>query len=592
MTTAPREKRIPCATYRLQFNSEFPFQAAGEILDYLQKLGITDCYASPLFQASPSSTHGYDVCGFDRMNQGLGGEDGFRDFVARLKKAGLGLLLDMVPNHMGNGPTNKWWVDVLRNGTSSRYANCFDIDWNAIRGPDENSQVLLPVLEGRYHEVLETGKLNVVYEDGSFALRYHDRKFPLNEMSTEALFRDCGVKREAPGFKEAIARHLARINGVPGEPASFDALDRLIRSQHYRLAYWRVGPELINYRRFFDITELVSMKMESEEVFKATHRLLISLVQRGDVTGLRIDHPDGLWNPARYFSRLQETGPVYVVAEKILTGEEALPEDWSVDGTTGYDFLQRVNGLFVDRRNEKAFDDLYWEFVGKRPEPLSQVVNDCKRLVLEKSFPRELNSLTRRLQAIAGKTRYAIDFTASELRQAVGELAVAFPVYRTYVTEISSAVTGPERVAIEEAASRAKAAMIADPDPLEFFKSLLLLDFPEDLQDQERRDALRLVMQFQQLTGPLMAKGLEDTAFYRYNRLASLNEVGGEPGTFGITPEDFHAYNQRMLQNWPNSLLGHGHTRHQTRRGPQGAAERSLRNARTLGKRHCIVGLQ
>jgi (1->4)-alpha-D-glucan 1-alpha-D-glucosylmutase len=557
---------IPCATYRLQFNSDFDFSAAAAILEYLRELGVTDCYASPLFHAGPSSTHGYDVCGFDRINERLGGEEGFRDFTARLRQLGLGLLLDMVPNHMGNDPCNNWWLDVLRSGTESPYATWFDIDWEAGNGGGRSpGKVLVPVLESRYSEVLEAGKLKIAYEDGIFSLNYHDREFPLSEATTQRLLGSIGKKSGEPGFDEAIVKRLSELNGTPGDRRSFAELDRLIREQHYRLAYWRIAPDEINYRRFFDVTELVSMRMELDEVFEASHKLLLSLVQAGDVTGLRIDHPDGLWNPAQYFRKLRKAGATYVLAEKILTGEETLPQDWPVNGTTGYDFLQRLNALFIDSGNERAFDQVYEEFTGCQADTLPLVIYEAKRLVLENAFRSEVRALAHGVREIARRTRYGVDFTFEELRRAVAELAVCFPVYRTYITEDVQEIPGPDLAAIHEAAASARPRFGDDTAPVDFVESLLLLRYPPDLTEEDRRLVVEFVMHFQQLTGPLMAKGLEDTAFYRFNRFLSLNEVGGEPARFGISPEEFHRYNKRMLQDWPHSLLTTA--THDTKRG-------------------------
>jgi len=551
----------PVATYRLQFNAEFDFAAADGIADYLHQLGVSHCYASPLFQAGPSSTHGYDVCGFGKINARLGGEQAFRNFSARLKKSGLQLLLDMVPNHMGNDLTNEWWVDVLRHGRQSRYARWFDIDWDA------SAQVVLPVLEARYAEVLEAGQLQIVEENGLFALQYHDRKFPLNDHSTEHLRETIHWKPNAESYTQAMESRLAGLNGTPGEPDSFRHLDDIIRQQHYRLTYWRNAADQINYRRFFDVTELISVRMEDPEVFQATHELLLSLLESGDVAGLRIDHPDGLWDPRQYFERLRASGARYVVAEKILTGEERLPATWPVDGTTGYDFLQRLNSLFVQSGNEAAFDRAYAEFTGSAQAPdLHAITHECKRIVLERSFRAEVNTLTRRLMQIALRTRYGLDFTWRELHRAISDFGVGFPVYRSYING-SAEPSETDLQVIHEAAGQARAARSGeDTMAVDFLESILTLNLPADLDAPElRAQVLDFILHFQQLTGPLMAKGLEDTAFYRYNRMISLNEVGGEPGVFGISPDEFHAFNTRTLRDHPGSLLATA--THDTKRG-------------------------
>ena len=481
-------KRVPSATYRLQFNRDFTFAQAEEILDYLQELGISDCYASPLFRAGAESTHGYDICCFSEVNPNLGGVDRFKQFSAAARKRGLGMLLDMVPNHMGSALTNQWWVDVLKHGPGSKYAHFFDIDWDPPT-PGLRNKVLLPVLEDHYWKVLEQGKLRVAEEDGEFVIAYHDHRFPI----------------------------------TPESKSSLKHLHQLLQEQNYRLGYWRVGSHEINYRRFFDVTELVSLRMEREEVFEATHKLLFELVEEGLVTGLRIDHPDGLWDPKQYFERLQKRGRIYVVAEKILTGDEPLPGDWPVDGTTGYDFLNRLNGIFVDQRNEGAMTKLYHDVTGCT-EPFEDIVYASKKKVLATSFQSEVNALAHRLKALPQWQ----DYTLADLRAEITEMAARFPVYRSYATE----ATGPAA------------------------------DYVIDSRTITDR---QWIMKFQQLTGPVMAKGLEDTAFYNYNRLLSLNEVGGSPEKFGVSLDEFHRYNTEKQKRWPHALLATA--THDTKRG-------------------------
>lgn len=481
-------KHLPGATYRLQFNRDFTFSEAQEVLDYLQELGISDCYASPLFRAGAQSTHGYDICCFGELNPNLGGLEGFQQFSAAAKKLGLGLLLDMVPNHMGSARTNQWWVDVLAHGRRSAYAHYFDIDWDP-PVPGLHNKVLLPVLEDHYWKVLEQSKLRVAEEQGEFVIAYHDHRFPI----------------------------------APGSKSSLKHLHHLLQEQHYRLAYWRIGPHEINYRRFFDVTELVSLRMEREEVFEATHKLLFELIEQGLVRGLRIDHPDGLWDPKQYFERLQKRGPIYVVAEKILTGDEPLPGDWPVDGTTGYDFLSRLNGIFVDQRNEAAMTKLYHDVTGCT-QSFEEIVYASKEKVLRMSFQSEVNALAHRLKALPQWQ----DFPVAELRAGITETAAAFSVYRTYATETK------------------------EPDRSYELHGVAVTD-------------RQFIMKFQQLTGPVMAKGLEDTAFYNYNRLLSLNEVGGSPEKFGVSVDEFHRYNIEKQKRWPHSLLATA--THDTKRG-------------------------
>ena len=638
-------RRVPSATYRLQFNREFGFRAALEVVDYLHALGISDCYASPLLQARPNSTHGYDICAFNRINPALGTTEGFDRFSGRLQELEMGLLLDMVPNHMGADPSNAWWADVLEKGRESRYAKWFDINWEPA-APDLHNKVLLPVLEDSYARVLEAGKLQVVWEHGRLALKYHDRRFPLSSASCARILDELtknnpGFVRESAGAKKSrrlpgfapraelpadfdfsalneqfgalVERSptlraeskllFRRLNGRPWEPDTFNELHALMREQHYRLADWRVGPEEINYRRFFDITELVSLRMELPEVFEATHALVLGLLNEGKVTGLRIDHPDGLWDPKQYFERLQmranagaspavspdrgtprsrgqtlPTGPhecgvpaeLYVVVEKILSPGEELPRDWPVGGTTGYDFLNQVNGLFVDSRNSRAFDAIYQGFTG-RAWDLKSVVEHSKKQVLLTSFRSELATLTQRLKRLAEESRYGQDLTFRELRQALIEVIAAFPVYRTYVDEKCETVPPEEELQIREALTRARAAGAAlDPAAFDFIENLLLLHPPADLEADERSRWRRFVLRLQQLTGPVMAKGLEDTAFYNFNRLVSLNEVGGDPSKFGNETNSFHSHNIAKAQLWPHSLLAT--STHDTKRGEDARA--------------------
>jgi (1->4)-alpha-D-glucan 1-alpha-D-glucosylmutase len=568
-TTARRRavsRRFPDATYRLQFNAQFTFQDALQITSYLQELGISDCYASPLLKAAPDSTHGYDVCGFDQINPALGTEKDFETWSSRLRKSGLGLILDIVPNHMAANCSNRLLQDVLAHGPDSRFANWFDIDWE--RTGDGPGKIVLPVLEDHYGIVLEAGKLHLAHEADTFALRYGEYQFPLSPASLEQLRSKSG-------------NGLDKLNGRPGDPHSFDLLEQLLRTQHYRLAYWRVGLEELNYRRFFDVTGLVGLRVELREVFEAAHALVFKWLHQGIVSGLRVDHPDGLWDPKQYFERLRHVGnsskaehqPPYVVAEKILTGDERLPADWPIDGTTGYDFLNRVNGVFVDANNRDAFDALYREFTGCAAD-FSAVARSCKQLVLRMLFQSELTALAHRLKRLSERTRHGADFTLSQLRTALSEVLVAFPVYRSYITE----QTGPnldegnyspnnhDRDCIEQAMRLAREANpTLDHRVFDWLERVLRLGSLEGSAAELEHERIDFVMRFQQLTAPLMAKGVEDTAFYNFNRLVSLNEVGGKPGRFGVSVESFHEYNLFQAKEWPHSLLATA--THDTKRG-------------------------
>ncbi len=615
----PESLRIPTATYRWQFNRTFTFNDARELVPYLHELGISDCYASPYFQARPESLHGYDITDHNKLNAAIGSRAEYNAFVAELHARGMGQLLDFVPNHMGVGePRNQWWMDVLENGPSSVYAPYFDIDWHPLKS-DLAGKVLLPILGDQYGRVLERGELQVRYEAGAFFLSYFDHEFPIapgtyrhvleialeflephreedfypefqsiitalenlprrNETDPERvelrarekevvkrrLDRRCA---EAPPVQEAIAQAVAKMNGTPGDARSFDPLDELLNDQAYRLSYWRVAAEEINYRRFFDINDLAAIRMELPEVFDATHELLLELVGARAVTGLRIDHPDGLYRPKEYFAKLQQrcaeamggTVPpdgraIYLVVEKILSGHEMLPADWPVHGTTGYEFGRLVNSLLVDRANEDAITKTYRRFIGSSVH-FGHLVYAKKRLVMRLSLANDVKVLGSMLDRLSEKNRWFRDFTLDALERAVSETIACFPVYRTYATP-DAPVSDADRSVIERAVSEAKRRNPAiEESVFHFLRDILLFRFPENLDDEARAEHAHFVLKFQQSTGPIMAKGLEDTAFYIYNRLAALNEVGGEPQQFGVTLEEFHARNLEVQRAWPSTLL-------------------------------------
>jgi (1->4)-alpha-D-glucan 1-alpha-D-glucosylmutase len=567
MRPAVEGKKIPCATYRLQFNRGFTFGDATALVDYLDELGVTDCYASPLFKARAESTHGYDVCDFNQFNPNLGGREDFDQLAAKLQKHGMGLIVDLVPNHMASDLSNDWWSDVLQNGHNSHFASYFDIDWQPLKS-DLHDKVILPILEDHYAKVLENGKLRLAFENSAFVITYYDKKFPVTSRSYTSLLQE--LDSSPPEEKQSL---LQNFNGKAGSPESFDRLHHLLQEQHYRLAYWKVGPEEINYRRFFDVNELVSVRMELPDVFKAANQLIFQLIKDGAVTGLRIDHPDGLWNPEGYLRRLQEDcskPSLYIVAEKILTQDEPLPKDWPVDGTTGYDFLNRANGLFVHSENERIFDTIYRDFTGTSLDFAGMAYSSKKR-ILEFSLASELNALTHRLKRVAVGTRYGQDFTFRQLHASLAEVIASFPVYRTYITEKTREVSAIEKEHIEQAMAGAKARNPKmDQAVFEFIKNLLLLQSPADMNDITRQRSREFVMKFQQLTGPVMAKGVEDTAFYNFNRLISLNEVGGSPEEFGTSVGQFHQYNASKQEQWPHSMLST--STHDTKRGEDARA--------------------
>lgn len=548
-------KRIPCATYRLQFNRDFAFRQADEILDYLDDLGISDIYASPLFEAGPGSTHGYDICRFGSVNPNLGGEKGFERLTANLNKRGMNVLLDVVPNHMSATLSNPWWFDVLENGSESAYAGYFDIDWHS-KDSELQGKVLLPFLEDHYQKVLESGKLRLVHHGGKFFVAYNDRNFPVN------------ARTLPPRAAEEPSATMRQFNGTNGNAGRFEELNRLIQQQHYRLAYWKTASREINYRRFFDVTEMAAVKMEFPEVFHETHRLIFQWLKSGTIAGLRVDHPDGLWDPKEYLQRIHQRAnhPPYVVVEKILSRDEPLPRDWPVEGTTGYDFLNRVNGLFVDGSNASALDEIYRKFTGC-DDDFDEIVYGSRKMVLKQSFASEVDSLSGRLLEIASQHHGACNFTPSQLRGAVVEVVASFPVYRTYVTEKTGKVSEQDRAVIRSAVNDGlkRAGLGVEAHPFEFVERVLSLEIANELAGPGAKSLREFVMKFQQLTGPAMAKGLEDTAFYRFNRLVSLNEVGGDPGKFGRTPEEFHRANAAMAKGWPHTMLAT--STHDTKRG-------------------------
>jgi (1->4)-alpha-D-glucan 1-alpha-D-glucosylmutase len=657
--TEKQNPRIPSCTYRLQFNRWFTFAHAREIVPYLHELGVSDAYASPYFQASAETLHGYDITDHNKFNAAIGSREEYDAWVAELHAHGMGQVLDFVPNHMGIAePGNEWWMDVLENGRSSMYAPYFDIDWRPIKS-DLRDKVLLPILSDQYGRVLERAELQLRFEEGSFYLWYHDRKLPiapgtyrhileialenLAEYKDEDLYAELQsivtaleylprrtetdpqriaerarekeiIKRrlerrcqEAPQVQQAIEKALAQINGRPGDPRSFDKLDELLNAQSYRLAFWRVAAEEINYRRFFDVNDLAAIRMELPEVFDAAHKLVVDLVRAGAVTGLRIDHPDGLYLPKEYLEKLQrrctkalgiplpkDGRAIYMIAEKILTGPEKLRQDWPVHGTTGYDFANQVAGLLVDASAEAAITKTFHRFIGHTMH-FGHLVYAKKRLVMRLAMANEVDVLGNMLDRLSEQNRWYRDFTLEALARAVRETIACFPVYRTYLAP-GQPVSDADRDAIERAIASAKRRNPAIEESIfNFLRDILLFRFPENLDEKAREGHMHFVLKFQQFTGPIMAKGLEDTAFYIYNRLVALNEVGGEPQQFGLSVDAFHERNLDRHRNWPAALLGT--STHDTKRSEDVRARivaisevpelwrRSLQRWRTVNRR-------
>ena len=642
--------KLPTATYRVQFNDHCTFREIEAIVPYLFTLGISDLYASPFLQAQPGSSHGYDIVNHAVINPEIGTIDELRSLRSALREHDMGLIADVVPNHMSANPQlNAWWQDVLENGPSSSFASFFDVDWMPLK-PDLADKVLLPVLGEQFGKVLDGGQLSVHYTEGTFWLEYYDRRYPIaprsyliilslhldelrhrlgdgtddfhellsiltairnlplrSESNPERLVERRREKevikrrlhelvvrsREIAAFVESNIRH---INGVPGDPQSFDLLDQLLGEQAYRLAFWRVAADEINYRRFFDINELAAICTEDPQVFTESHRLLFELLDEGTITGMRIDHPDGLYDPQGYLMQLQsrfllhlcrvvsqrqsticegdtnllgqqllalwhtstQSGisplarPLYVVVEKILAQGEVLPDDWPVHGTVGYEFLNALNGLFVAPEGEQPLSSFYARFSGQSLD-FEELAYQDKRQIVRLSMASELNVLGHRLDRISERNRWTRDFTLNSLTHALREVIAGFRVYRSYV--LPGSVPERDRTCVEEAVLRAKRRNPAvEVSLFDFVQDVLLLRFHAHADDDKRTAVERFVGKFQQLTGPIMAKAVEDTTFYRFNRLVSLNEVGGEPTRFGIEPAEFHEFNASRLPRLSHSL--------------------------------------
>jgi (1->4)-alpha-D-glucan 1-alpha-D-glucosylmutase len=595
----------PHATYRVQFHGGFTFDDAANIAGYLADLGISHLYSSPYLQAVPKSTHGYDVVDHGRVNEEVGGAEGHTRLCFTLARHGLGQILDVVPNHMAIlGRGNTWWWDVLENGPSSRYASYFDVDWDPPESRLRNT-VLLPVLGEHYGRALEAGALRLHQEGAVFTLRYHDHAFPvapptLDEplgtaaararsdslafiadalgrlplstatdwLSVQRRHRDKEVLR---GLLERLLREDAEVAAavtriVDEINASPDALDALLERQNYRLAFWRSAGRDLGYRRFFDINTLVGLRIEEDRVFADTHALVLRWLGDGMLDGLRIDHPDGLRDPEQYFRRLHNASPgTWVVAEKILEPGERLRESWAVSGTTGYDFTNRVGGLFIDPESEKALTRFYADFTGETAD-FADVARQKKHLVMREVLGSDVNRLTALFLDVCERHRRNRDYTRHELHEVLREVIAWFPVYRTYMR--AGEVHEDDARHVTQATEAAKTARPdLDAELFDFLRDLLLLKLPGPVENE-------LVMRFQQLTGPVMAKGVEDTAFYCYHRLVALNEVGGDPGRFGVSLEEFHRESVETLLRWPRTMLAT--STHDTKRGEDVRARQAL----------------
>jgi (1->4)-alpha-D-glucan 1-alpha-D-glucosylmutase len=586
--------RAPTATYRLQFNAGFRFEDGRRIVPYLADLGITDLYASPILKARRGSNHGYDVVDANALNPELGTDEEFGALHGALREHGLGLILDIVPNHMAASHENSWWMSVLENGPQSRFFHYFDIDLRPVTSRGRTEQkILLPILGAPYGETLEAGEIKLAFDLEGFYFRCYEKRLPLVPKSYAFVLRQCvdalpeegwaielrdlvegdqtvtnsrflketlaRIHQQSDSFRQTLERVIGRINGRPGHPDSFNDLDTLLDAQHYRLAYWRIASEKINYRRFFDVTDLVGVRIENPEVFEARNRRHFEMIGEGKVTGLRIDHIDGLHDPAAYLKKLQlrlaqDQESFYVVVEKILEADEELPKTFSTAGTTGYDFLGTLNDLLVDPAGLKTLDEFYRRFTGVT-KSFADICYERKKQVIHELFSGEMRALGKKLGELSLRDRNARDFTPSELLAALTEITACMSVYRTYLREPAPSETDRAclRQAIDEARRRAGSSI--DPRVFRFLEIVLLIDPPSYLEG-DREAWLAFIMRWQQFTGRVMAKGVEDTAFYNYARLISLNEVGGEPGLSGHADPVamFHARNERIQRDWPQTM--------------------------------------
>jgi (1->4)-alpha-D-glucan 1-alpha-D-glucosylmutase len=606
--------KIPRATYRLQFNRQFTFNDAARIVPYLARLGISHVYASPILKARPGSMHGYDVVDHSQLNPELGTREDFDRFVRQLHQHDLGLIVDIVPNHLGvMGNDNVWWLDVLENGPAARFAFHFDIDWRPNRG-SMRDRILVPVLGDSYGEVLERGELQLEFDaaTGSFSVRYHDHRLPLDPREYPRIFSqpiseallshddanrgdfeslldsfsnlpprdDTSAEAVAVRYrdKEAHKRRLARLierssevmrhiddsvarmNGTPGQTETFDALDALLEAQAYRLSYWRVAVDEINYRRFFDVNDLAALRMNERSVFDETHRLIFELIDAGSIDGLRIDHSDGLYDPEEYFLWLQERfgggpgrRPLYVVTEKILAAHERLPESWLVHGTTGYDYAALQTTWLVNGDEESSMTRRYRVFT-ENEASFETLAYESKRLVMRSSLAAEVEVLATQLDRIAHLDRHTADFTRAALREAIREVIACFPVYRTYISPRGIGEEDRRIVHWATGLARRRSAG-AEVSVFDFLRDVLLSTAPDGRMPSHRQAMLEFAMKFQQVTSPVTAKGVEDTAFYRFNRLICLNEVGGDPSRFGVSSTALHQANLERAKLWPHSML-------------------------------------
>lgn len=604
--------KIPSSTYRLQFNPQFGFKQAREIISYLKTLGISDVYASPVFKAKKGSPHGYDVVDMNQLNPDLGTDDDFNLLMKDLKKSGIGWVQDVVPNHMAFDGENQMLMDVLENGQHSEFFDFFDIEWFHFY-ESLSERLLAPFLGRHYSESLEAKEISLRYDDSGFHIRYYSLKLPLKiesyvrvithrlqdlriklgddhpdlikflgilyslknlpEAREERLGRYSQIQfvkrilwelyNSSQDVKEFIDENIAIFNGEKTANSDHTLLDNLLSEQLFRLSFWKVATEELNYRRFFNINGLISLRIEDERVFNGTHSFILNLVKEKKIKGLRIDHIDGLYDPTGYLRRLREkTGEIYIVVEKILGYDEELPHLWAVQGTTGYDYLNYVNGIFCNENNGRDFNKLYYSFTGFKTS-YELILYEKKKLIIEKDMTGDVDNLAHHLKRISGKNRYGNDMTLYGLKKAIIEILAHFPVYRTYISR--NDYSESDRLYVTEAVEKAKEMKPALLYELSFIGMFLLLEYSGYLSEEDREEWVHFVMRFQQLTGPLMAKGFEDTTLYVYNRLLSLNDVGGSPDRFGVPLNEFHAFNLKRARSQPHTM--NATSTHDSKRG-------------------------
>ncbi|NCB38923.1 MAG: malto-oligosyltrehalose synthase [Erysipelotrichia bacterium] len=600
-------KFYPGATYRLQLNPEFGFAAASEFVEYFHALGISHIYLSPCLQPVKKSSHGYDVIDHSHINTELGGMEGFEAFVAELKKVEMGIILDIVPNHMAiGGPENPWWWDVLENGPSSNYARFFDVDWH-FESDHHTNLILLPVLGDHYGIVLEAGEFELRHDYGRFTLHYHENIFPVAPRSVAVIL---GIAQQQSGIEElgyladsfhalplAASRDIEKIERRARDQkvlnkllrnfchsiqnfkeainaainvinSDYDLLDNLIGRQNYKLAYWKLSTYQVGYRRFFNINSLVGLRMEDEQVFNDSHRLVLDLEKAGKIDGFRVDHPDGLYDPTGYFTKLRKACPgALIYAEKILERNEVLNPDWPISGTTGYDFLNLVNGLFVNPEGLRRLQE-YWEQIIEDRVVFDELVHQRKIRVIKDLLGSEISRLASDLAQICENHRRYRDFAYAQLYQTIAEVAAAFSVYRTYIQPEIGQISEVDKKHILAAVHLAKSRRPEHGEYIfDFVADILLLKFKGERENQ-------FVRRFQQFTGPVMAKSVEDTVFYIYNPLVSLNEVGGHPFESHVSVIDFHQWCEYTAKNQPLTMLAS--STHDTKRSEDVRARLNL----------------